>query len=117
MELDNALSANIRRQERRTKILLACSRGIPPYGPQIVAGLLMTTDVSSCLDNLTLPERFSGFSAKDNFELPCELVDSVFGNNPPTRCFMPPQEHPIARCSQLEPVADYLQCPHLLRHN
>ena len=63
----------------------------------------MTIDVSGCLDDLTLPEDPYGRSTKDNSEPPSELIDFVLGNNPPTSTFNPPEEHPIARCSQVEP--------------
>ena len=67
--------------------------------------------MSGGLDDIFLPEGLYGPSTKDDSEPPSELVDLVFGNNPPLDSYTAIESRPIARCAQIEPIPETPQSP------
>ena len=59
MEVDDPTTANqdLEEEDKDSDIeLLTCFRGSPHFLPHPAAGRYMTTEISACLDDISLPE-------------------------------------------------------------
>ena len=81
--------------------VIACYTENQEFPPQLAAGRAMTTDLSDCLGYLSLPETISESYFTEPTE---ELIDWFVGSPPSTYSGVQPQQHPIAQCSQIDPV-------------
>ena len=81
--------------------VIACYSENQEFPPQLTAGRAMTTDLSDCLGYLSLPETTSESYFTEPTE---ELIDWFVGSPPSTYSGVQPQQHPIAQCSQIDPL-------------
>ena len=86
--------------------VLACYRISPEFPQQLVAGRAMTTEITECLNDLNLPSSELVESASTFSEPSNSLVDWFIGNPPPSYYGQSISNHPIAHCSQIDPVSD-----------
>ena len=84
--------------------VLACYRISPDFPQQLVAGRAMTTEITECLNDLNLPSSELAESASTFSEPSNSLVDWFSGNPPPSHYGQSIINHPIAHCSQIDPV-------------
>ena len=94
--------------------VLACYRISPEFPQQLVAGRAMTTEITECLNDLNLPSSEMVESASTFSEPSNSLVDWFIGNPPASYYGQPISNHPIAHCSQIEPVLDSPLSPPLI---
>ena len=60
--------------------VLACHRTVSEFRPQLVAGRPMTTELTQCLNDFSLPEIASPESLSTFSETPEKLIDWLVGN-------------------------------------
>ena len=94
--------------------VLACYRYNTEFLPQLAAGRAMTTELTECLNDLNLPiseptESVSTFTEPSN-----SLIDWFVGNPPPTYYGQSASDHPIAQCSQFNPILESPLSPPLI---
>ena len=84
--------------------VITCYSENAEFPSQLAAGGAMTTDLMECLSYLNLPELEKS-SHESYFTEPSEELIEWFVENPPLAfAGLQPQEHPIAQCSQIDPV-------------
>ena len=66
----------------------------------------MTTEITGCLNDLNLPSSELAESASTFSEPSNSLVDWFIGNPPPSHYGKSISNHPIAHCSQIDPVLE-----------
>ena len=86
--------------------VLACHRENIPFPPQLVGGRAMTTELTQYLNDLSLPHEDLTDSISTFTEPSQELLDWCVGGPPINYhdCYI--DDHPIAQCSQLNPIRD-----------
>ena len=85
--------------------VIACYSENREFPPQLAAGRAMTSDLSACLGYLSLPET-TETATESYFTEPSEdLIEWFVGSPPSTYTGLQPQQHPIAQCSQIDPVS------------
>ena len=107
MEVDSVTSVqdHLDKKEEDDEIqVLACYYENPPFLPQLAAGRAMTTSLTQSLNDLNLPAD-SLLETIDTFTEPSDdLINWAVGHPPATYCAQDSTHHPIAECSQLDPV-------------
>ena len=86
--------------------VLACYPESTPLPPQLAAGRKMTSELTQCLNDLSLPpedliDSVSTFTGPSQ-----ELLDWCVGGPPNNFGDHYGNNHPIAQCSQLNPIRD-----------
>ena len=85
--------------------VIACYSENREFPPQLAAGRAMTSDLSTCLGYLSLPET-TETATGNYFTDPSEdLMEWFVGSPPSTYSGLQLQQHPIAQCSQIDPVS------------
>ena len=84
--------------------VIACYSETQEFPPQLTAGRAMTTDLTDCLSYLSLPETVETVTESYFTEPSEELIEWFVGSPPSTYAVVQPQQHPIAQCSQIDPV-------------
>ena len=92
----------------------ACYRFSPEFPQQLVAGRAMTREITECLNDLDLPSSELAESASTFSEPSISLVDWFIGNPPPSHYGQSISNHPIAHCSQIDPVLESPLSPLLI---
>ena len=93
--------------------VLACYRETPDFPSQMVAERALTTELSQCLNDLSIPEDDFTDLASTFTEPSEELIDWFVGNPRPSLYEQGPAIHSIANCSKLDPVSYSPQSPPL----
>ena len=94
--------------------VIACYSENQEFPPQLAAGRAMTSDLSVCLGYLSLPET-TETAPESYFTEPSEvLIEWFVGSPPSTYSGVQPQQHPIAQCSQIDPVSYSPMSPQLI---
>ena len=96
--------------------VLTCYHENPPFPPQLVAGRTMTTSLTQCLDDLSLPSTHCNDTIDTFTEPSGELVNWPIGHPPATYDHQPIEYHPTADCGQLNPVVVSPASPPLIDH-
>ena len=96
--------------------VIACYSENQEFPPQLAAGRAMTSDLSVCLGHLSLPETTETVPESYFTEPSEELIESLVGSPPSTYSGVQPQQHPIAQCSQIDPVSYSPMSPPLIDH-
>ena len=86
--------------------VLACYRISPEFPLQLVAGHALTTEITECLNVLNLPSSELAESASTFSEPSNSLVDWFIGNPPASHYRQSISDHPIAHCSQNDPLLE-----------
>ena len=86
--------------------VLACYRENIPFPPQLAGGRAMTTELTQCLNDLSLPHKDLTDSISTFTEPPQELLDWCVGGPPINYHGCYADDHPTAQCSQLNPIRD-----------
>ena len=94
--------------------VLACYYENPPFPPQLATGRAMTTELTQCLNHLSLSTDSFQEDVSTFKEPSDELSNWMIGNSPPTYANRAIGEHPIAECSQLNPVIESPTSPPLI---
>ena len=84
--------------------VIACYSENQEFPPQLTAGRAMTSDLNDCLSYLSLLESVETVPESYFTEPSAELIEWFVGNPPSTYSGVQPQQHPIAQCSQIDPV-------------
>ena len=84
--------------------VIACYSENPEFPPQLAAGRAMTSDLTDCLGYLSLPETAETVPESYFTEPSEELIELFVGSPPSTHSGVQPRQHPIAECSQIDPV-------------
>ena len=107
MEVDSITSVQdlLDREPDEDEIqVLACYYENPPFPPQLAAGRAMTTALTESLNDLSLPAETLLDTIGDFTEPSEELINWAVGHPPASYCAQNVDQHPIAVCSQLDPV-------------
>ena len=94
--------------------VIACYSKNPEFPPQLAAGRAMTSDLTDCLSYLSLPETVGTVPESYFTEPSKELIEWFVGRPPSTYSGVQPQQHPIAQCSQIDPVPYSSMSPPLI---
>ena len=94
--------------------VLACYRFNPEFLPQLAAEKAMTTELTACLNDLNLPISEPNEFASTFSEPSHSLVDWFIGNPPPSYYGQSASDHPIAQCSQFDPILESPLSPPLI---
>ena len=94
--------------------VIACYSENQEFPPQLAAGRAMTSDLSVCLGYLSLPETTETVPESYFTEPSEELIEWFVGSPPSTYSGVQPQQHPIAQCSQIDPVSYSPMSPPLI---
>ena len=84
--------------------VLACYRESTPFSPQLAAGRAMTSELTQCLNDLSLPPEDLIDSVSTFTEPSQELLDWCVGGPPNNSYDRYGNDHPITKCSQLNPI-------------
>ena len=109
MEIDSVTSVQDqwdRDSEYDDVQVLACYYENLTFPPQLAAGRAMTTSLTHCLDDLSLPSDFTQSSVDTFTESSGRLRKWPVGHPPSSFANAAPEDHPIAECRQLNPILE-----------
>ena len=86
--------------------VLSCFRESTPFPPQLAAGKAMTSELTQCLNDLSLPPEDLIDSFSTLTEPSQELLDWCVGGPPNNSYDRYRNDHPITQCTQLNLIRD-----------